>query len=107
MTSFFLGLLLMGTSVLYVLTMNLRSRPNTERMWEGHDDYLGKVDSTAKSDSPNVLVILMDDMGWGDISAQRARFMTPRTLTASGRNGLNLENFYPPTPFAPPRASPP
>lgn len=92
-TSFFLGLLLMGTSVLYVLTMNLRSRPNTERMWEGHDDYLGKVDSTAKSDSPNVLVILMDDMGWGDISLNGAIYDTPN-IDSIGENGLNLENFY-------------
>ena len=29
-----LSLLLVGTSVIYVLTMNLRSKPNTERLWE-------------------------------------------------------------------------
>ena len=35
---------LLGTSVLYVLTMNMRSKPNTERLWEGHDKYLSGID---------------------------------------------------------------
>lgn len=91
--SFFLCILLMGTSVVYVLTMNLRSKPNTQRMWEGQDDYLSKVDRNASSGSPNVLVILMDDLGWGDISLNGAIYDTPN-IDSIGENGLNLENFY-------------
>lgn len=91
--SFFLCILLMGTSVVYVLTMNLRSKPNTQRMWEGQDDFLSKVDRNASSGSPNVLVILMDDLGWGDISLNGAIYDTPN-IDSIGENGLNLENFY-------------
>lgn len=91
--SFFLCILLMGTSVVYVLTMNLRSKPNTQRMWEGQDDYLSKVDRNASSGSPNVLVILMDDLGWGDISLNGAIYDTPN-IDSIGEHGLNLENFY-------------
>jgi len=83
---------LVATSVVYVLTMNMRSKPNTERLWEGHDDYLGKVD-TASENSPNVLIIMMDDLGYGDVSLNGAIYDTPN-IDSIGENGLNFENFY-------------
>ncbi len=84
---------LLGTSVLYVLTMNLRAKPNTERLWEGHDDYLKKVDNKATKESPNVLVIIMDDLGYGDVSLNGAIYDTPN-IDSIGENGLNFTNFY-------------
>ena len=86
------GVMLIATSVIYVLTMNLRSAPNTERLWDGHDDYLDKIDD-AKSDNPNVLVIMMDDLGYGDVSLNGAIYDTPN-IDSIGENGLNFENFY-------------
>lgn len=80
------------TTVLYLLTMNLRSQPNVERLWEGHDDYLGKVDK-ATTDNPNVLFILMDDLGYGDVSLNGAIYDTPN-IDRIGEEGVNLENFY-------------
>lgn len=89
-----LSVLLIGTSILYVLTMNLRAKPNTERLWDGQDDYLKGVDKNAsKKDNPNVLFILMDDLGWGDVSLNGAIYDTPN-IDSIGENGLNLENFY-------------
>lgn len=88
-----LSLMLIATSIIYVLTMNLRSNPNTERLWEGQDDYLKNVDKTAGSDSPNVLFIMMDDLGYGDVSLNGAIYDTPN-IDSIGENGLNLENFY-------------
>ncbi|MBQ5884327.1 MAG: sulfatase-like hydrolase/transferase, partial [Clostridia bacterium] len=88
-----LTVLLLGTTVLYVLTMNLRSKPNTERLWEGHDDYLKKVDNKATKDSPNVLIIMMDDLGYGDVSLNGAIYDTPN-IDSIGENGLNFTNFY-------------
>lgn len=89
----FLSVLLIGTSIFYVLTMNLRSQPNAERLWEGQDDYLKNLDKNASSDKPNVLVILMDDLGYGDISLNGAIYDTPN-IDSIGENGLNLTNFY-------------
>ena len=83
---------LVATSVVYVLTMNMRSKPNTERLWDGHDDYLGKVD-TASENSPNVLIIMMDDLGYGDVSLNGAIYDTPN-IDSIGENGINFENFY-------------
>lgn len=93
LTSAVLCLALAGTSIFYVLTMNLRSKPNTTRLWEGQNDYLSHVDKTAGANSPNVLVILMDDLGYGDISLNGSIYDTPN-IDSIGENGLNFENFY-------------
>ncbi|MGN0447797.1 MAG: sulfatase-like hydrolase/transferase [Acutalibacteraceae bacterium] len=90
--SFVMSILLMGTSVLYVLTMNMRTKPVVERLWEGHDDYLKKIDKKT-SDTPNVLFILMDDMGYGDIGLNGSIYKTPN-IDSIGENGINFENFY-------------
>ncbi len=87
-----LSLLLVASSVLYVLTMNMRTKPLAERMWEGHDDYLDGVDKNTEG-KPNVLLILMDDMGYGDTSLNGAIYDTPN-MDSIGENGLNFENFY-------------
>lgn len=88
-----LSVLLVGTSIFYVLTMNLRSKPNTVRMWDGQDDYLNNVDKNATKENPNVLVILMDDLGYGDVSLNGSIYNTPN-IDSIGENGLNFENFY-------------
>ncbi len=87
-----MSFLLIAGSVLYVLTMNMRTKPVTDRLWEGHDDYLGNTDK-ASADSPNVLVVLMDDLGYGDVSLNGAIYDTPN-IDSIGENGLNFENFY-------------
>lgn len=90
--SFALSFLLVGASVFHVLSMNMRTKPVTQRLWEGHDDYLGGVDK-ASSDNPNVLLIMMDDLGYGDISLNGSIYETPN-IDSIGENGLNFENFY-------------
>ncbi len=87
-----LSVLLMASSVLSVLTGNLRTKPVTDRLWDGHDDYLDNVDNNTQG-KPNVLVIMMDDMGYGDTSLNGAIYDTPN-MDSIGENGLNFENFY-------------
>ncbi len=89
-----LSFVLVLTTVAFVLTMNLRSKPNVERMWGGHDDYLGKIDNNkTKSSSPNVLFIMMDDLGYGDISANGAIYDTPN-IDRIADEGVQFVNFY-------------
>ncbi|MBQ2828334.1 MAG: sulfatase-like hydrolase/transferase [Clostridia bacterium] len=81
-------------SVVFLLTMNLRSEPNTKRLWEGHNDYLKGVDKNkTKENSPNVLFVLMDDLGYGDISLNGAIYETPN-IDSIGEEGAELTNFY-------------
>lgn len=87
-----LSIFLAGTTVFYVLTMNLRSKPNVTSLQKGHDDYLNKV-GNVKDGSPNVLFILMDDMGYGDTSLNGAIYDTPN-MDRIGEEGINFDNFY-------------
>ncbi|MGN0526298.1 MAG: sulfatase-like hydrolase/transferase [Acutalibacteraceae bacterium] len=87
-----ISLFLAGTSAFYVITMNLRSQPNVERLWEGHDDYLNNVDKVTEG-KPNVLFILMDDLGYGDISLNGAIYDTPN-IDSIGEDGVAFDNFY-------------
>lgn len=87
-----ISILLAATSAFYVITMNLRSQPNVERLWEGQDDYLNGVDKESKG-KPNVLFILMDDLGYGDISLNGAIYDTPN-IDRIGEEGVVFDNFY-------------
>lgn len=89
---------LIGMSVLFVFTTNLRSNPKVFDMSKGHDEYLKNVNQK-KADSPNVLVILMDDLGYGDTSYNaRKAGMTPAFETPNidsiAQNGIDFTNFY-------------
>lgn len=87
-----ISILLAGTSAFYVITMNYRSEPNVDRLWDGHDDYLDGVDEASKG-KPNVLFIMMDDLGYGDISLNGAIYDTPN-IDRIGEEGINFDNFY-------------
>lgn len=88
----FFSVLLVASSVASVLFMNMRTKPVTKRLWEGQEDYLKGVDK-AKEGSPNVLFIMMDDLGYGDVSLNGALWDTPN-IDSIGENGINFENFY-------------
>ena len=88
------SVVLIGTTIAFVFTMNLRTRPQTERLWDGQDDYLDNVDhNKTDSNAPNVLVILMDDLGYGDISANGAIYDTPN-IDRLVDEGAQFTNFY-------------
>lgn len=87
-----ISLILAATSSFYVITMNLRATPNVDRLWEGHDDYLNKLDKNTEN-KPNVLFILMDDLGWADVSINGGDFATPN-IDSIGEEGVNFDNFY-------------
>ena len=91
--SMLMSVILVLTTVTFLLTMNLRSQPKTQRLWDGQDDYLRAVDRNKTSDSPNVLFILMDDLGYGDISLNGSIYDTPN-IDSIGQNGARFTNFY-------------
>ena len=100
---------MIGACAMYAVLMSLRVRPTVDRMWEGHDAYLGSLSSSsAKRNSPNVLVILMDDMGYADVSAYSSRLTDgkPQIYTPNidsiAENGVIMENFYAASPVCSP-----
>lgn len=94
-----LCIFLMVMSVIFVFIMNLRSDPKVFNMSDGHDEYLGNIKKNANSNSPNVLVIMMDDLGYGDTgyNARKAgrtpSFETPN-IDWIAESGLDFDNFY-------------
>lgn len=88
------SLLLVAATAGFILTMNLRMSPVTQRLWAGHDDYLKNIAADrTRSNAPNVLFILMDDLGYGDLSFHGARYATP-AIDRIAEEGASLENFY-------------
>ncbi len=99
-----LTLAIAGTSVVYFLFMSLRLRPQVERMYDGEKEYLNSVKGQQATDSPHVLVILMDDMAYADLSCyspQKEALLTPN-IDEIANNGIYMENFYASAPVCTP-----
>ncbi len=63
----------------------------------------GQVKQAAK---PNVIIILTDDMGYGDISCYNKNQISTPNIDGLAKNGIRFTDFYVPTPYcAPSRAS--
>lgn len=97
-TSYALSVLLIASSIIFVFTMNLRSNPKVFNMIQGQIDYLNNV-AEKKANSPNVLVIMMDDLGYGDTSYNARKIgVTPafetENIDSIAENGIDFENFY-------------
>lgn len=117
--------LMIGTAIVYVFFMNLRCRPTVESLKVGHEEYLTSVKNKGfnknykTQDNPNVLVILMDDMAYSDISAYS--YLASRIDGASGTvtdsvnatintpnidsiadGGIMMDNFYSASPVCSP-----
>ena len=117
--------LMVGTAIVYVFFMNLRCRPTAESLQAGHKDYLASVKNKVfnkdynTQDKPNVLVILMDDMAYSDISAYsylaskvngaggtvtdsvNATINTPN-IDSIADGGIMMDNFYSASPVCSP-----
>lgn len=97
---------MVALSVTYVFFMSLRARPRVEDLSEGHDAYLDSVNKLS-GDEPNVLVILMDDMAYADISSYsylgslNATINTPN-IDSIADNGIMMDNFYAASPVCSP-----
>ena len=83
-----------------------RVRPRVESMKSGHDEYLASITDTS-ANSPNILIVLMDDMGYSDLSSysylgeSEATIKTPN-IDALADDGVLMENFYSASPVCSP-----
>jgi len=66
-------------------------------------EYLSDIaDLPQAASRPNILFILFDDLGYGDLGATGARAIATPTLDRLARDGLVLDNFYSPAPVCTP-----
>ena len=57
-------------------------------------DASAQEPSRYQSKKPNVIVILSDDQGWGDLSIHGNTNLETPNIDALGQNGAQFENFY-------------
>ena len=109
------ALVMVGVTVFYFLACSFKAKPVVESLMKGHDDYLASVAKTKKQNRPNVLFILMDDMGYADISLYS--YLNGKGLLNSGvaepsiktpnidsiaEDGVFFDNFYASSPVCSP-----
>ena len=65
-----------------------------------------RAQTPARSKRPNVIIILTDDMGYGEISCYNKNQVSTPNIDLLAGEGVRFTNFYVPTPYcAPSRAS--
>ena len=50
--------------------------------------------AAADPQRPNIVIILADDLGWGDVSANGAKLISTPNIDRIGREGVRLTSFY-------------
>lgn len=102
-TAAVLAFVMGATAVTYFLFMNLRLTPRVERMYDGEKEYLDSLKGKISPDAPNVLLILMDDMAYADLScySYENAINTPN-IDEIADGGVYMESFYASAPVCTP-----
>ncbi len=53
-----------------------------------------KVDDSREDKRPNIVLIVADDQGWGDLSSNGNTNLSTPNIDALAQNGVSFENFY-------------
>ncbi|HZJ58302.1 MAG TPA: sulfatase-like hydrolase/transferase [Clostridia bacterium] len=72
---------------------------------DAHAEYLSSISpltTEEKKDVPNIIFILMDDLGWGDLSCFGSKAIHTPNLDRMAEEGLIMENCYSSSPVCSP-----
>lgn len=58
------------------------------------EHYLASIAPADPEEAPNFVVILFDDLGWGDLSIQGNELIETPRIDRAAREGVRLTNFY-------------
>lgn len=66
----------------------------------GREDYLDKITQEgASNQKKNVIIILLDDMGYGDLSCTGSQAISTPNIDALAEEGIFFTNYYAPNPI--------
>ena len=68
---------------------------------QSHDDYLKSINRSDKK-RPNIVLVFVDDMGYGDISCFGSTAINTPNIDKLAQNGVKLNNFYAASPVCTP-----
>jgi len=83
----------------------LREKVRSSVRLQKHQMYLDSIlpmSSAEKKNAPNIIFIMMDDMGWGDISCFGSAAISTPNLDIMAREGTVLRNCYASSPVCSP-----
>jgi arylsulfatase A-like enzyme len=80
------------------------SHPDNTEHLEAKQEYLASLsrESISHQSPPNILLILLDDLGYGDLGVTGSRAIATPNLDTLAEQGLRLSNFYSPAPVCTP-----
>lgn len=85
--------LLVVVNIYSAVTVNVRLKPKTESLQAGQDEYLNFLKRGSYKNQPNVIVILTDDMGYGDMSLFADTSIRMPNLERIAEKGIVMDNF--------------
>lgn len=103
-----------GTAVLLVLALavvgiglrwlqvKLFPTPLGGERLEAKRDYLDAVPPVEPEAAPNFVIVLFDDLGWGDLSSYGSRLIRTPRIDALAAEGLRMTDFYSASPVCSP-----
>ena len=74
----------------------------TELKLKNHRDYLSSIESVVDNNPPNIVLIFVDDMGYGDISCFGSTAIYTPHLDTLAENGVKMHSFYASSPICSP-----
>ncbi len=81
---------------------NSMNERKTDLRLENHRDYLTSIEKTADTNSPNIVLVFVDDMGHGDISCFGSTAIQTPHLDKLAADGVKMNNFYAASPVCSP-----
>jgi len=78
------------------------NKKKTELRLQNHRDYLDSIESVVESNPPNIVLVFVDDMGYGDISCFGSTAIHTPHLDALAENGVKMHSFYASSPVCSP-----
>jgi len=77
-------------------------RKKIELRMDGHDRYLDALADAGTGPRPNVVLILCDDLGYGDIGCYGSKAVKTPNIDRMAQSGARFDNFYAGSPLCTP-----
>lgn len=70
------------------------NKTKTDLRLESHQAYLSSIPHSDNKDRPNIVLVMVDDMGHGDISCFGSQAIHTPNLDSMAQKGVKMNNFY-------------
>ena len=75
------------------------NKTKTDLRLESHQAYLNSIPYSSNKNRPNIVLVMVDDMGHGDISCFGSKAIHTPNLDDIARSGVKMNNFYASSPI--------